>query len=130
MTTWLGLRRVLFLSVWVLAMIVVGLYFLRGAERRTFLEVEVYPQGPQRASFSYVLDCSEPEHCAYLESHPRLLRPASGRCRKTLPKPETATVRGTVAGRPVDLQLQRKTACGERTWSRLMPVLLSAASRA
>lgn len=44
-------------------------------------------------------------------------------CAEVYGGPETATVRGTVRGRPVDLALSRTDACRTAQWDRLAPLL-------
>ena len=63
--------------------------------------------------------------CAALDARPDLLAPlpADRVCAQVLSGPETATVRGTWRGAPVDLALSRTDACRTAQWQALAPLL-------
>jgi hypothetical protein len=67
-------------------------------------------------------DHPQPEAaCAVVDALQPL--PSDAACTQVYGGPETATVRGTVRGRPVELSLSRTDGCRIAQWDRLAPLL-------
>lgn len=67
-------------------------------------------------------DHPQPEQaCGVLDALEPL--PSDALCTEQYGGPQTATVRGTVRGRPVDLALSRTDGCRIAQWDRLVPLV-------
>jgi len=114
------------ITVLILLAVLTGLGFVRGSDQHTFIELTLYPEGAGSISYVQQIDCAgiQARACAELEANPELFVPAHGDCKPTMERPEVAVVRGLLAGREIDLRVERRSACGEATWNRLITRLL------